>query len=128
MHRNFITGLVVTGSVFIASAAYAECTGTNGRGWASGKGSGQFEMSTADKQCRISFPGFVNDTTNTRIPATEVTLRQAPKNGKLAIVAGQGLIYTPNPGFTGKDKFCSVNTSPEVKGKKLSGCVTITVR
>lgn len=121
--------LMMIGLMFgFTGAAYAECAGTNGRGWASGKGNGAFEMTAADKSCNISFPGFMNDAENTRIPATEFKLTRAPKNGKLGVLAGHGLVYTPNAGFKGSDKFCTQNTSPEVKGKKLSGCVTITVR
>lgn len=74
-------------------------------------------MTTADKVCKISFPGFIDDAKKTRVPATEVTLRRPPKSGNLGIVAGQGLVYTPNPGFKGKDTFCTKNTSPKVKGK-----------
>jgi len=113
---------------FSVSSAYAACTGTNGRGWGSGNGAGQFAMTTRDKGCKISFPGFVNDVKKTRIAATNVTLTRKPKNGKVSVVAGQGLIYTPDPGFKGKDRFCTKNRSPKVKGQILSGCITVTVR
>lgn len=85
-------------------------------------------MTQADKTCRISFPGFIDDKKNTRIPATEVRITSQPKSGKVSVASGKGLIYTPNAGFKGKDRFCTSNTSPKVKGKKLSGCVTVTVR
>jgi hypothetical protein len=122
-----VGALGVVGLVSV-SAAQAACTGTNGRGWGSGNGAGQFTMTQADKNCRISFPGFVDDRKKTRIPATEVSISSKPKSGKLTVVAGQGLIYTPNAGFRGRDRFCTINTSPKVKGGKLSGCVSITVR
>lgn len=109
------------------SAAQAACSGTNGRGWGSGNGAGQFEMTTADKSCRISHPGFVNDRAGTRIVADKVTLTRAPSSGKLAVSTG-GVIYTPNKGFTGSDTFCTSNTSPKVPGQTLSGCVTVSVR
>jgi hypothetical protein len=112
----------------MASTAHAACTGTNGRGWGKGNGAGKFEMTTRDKICKISFPGFVNDAKKTRIAATNVTFTSKPKNGKISVVAGQGLIYTPKAGFKGKDKFCTRNSSPKVKGQTLSGCVTVTVR
>lgn len=83
-------------------------------------------MTTADKLCKISFPGFING--NTRTPATEVKVTQQPKSGKLSVVAGKGLVYTPSAGFKGKDRFCTSNTSPKIKGQKLSGCITIAVR
>ncbi len=129
--RNAITFTTVLGAcALLASAALAECKGSNGRGWASGNGNGSFEMTQADKTCQISFPGFVFEATNTRIPATEVKLTRAPRNGKLAVAAGRGLIYTPNSGFRGKDTFCTRNTSPDPKVRRqtLSGCITVTVR
>jgi len=122
-----LTSFFVT-ALFAASAAQAECNGSNGRGWASGKGAGQFEMTAADKTCRISFPGFIDDVKKTRIPATEVVLTKAPSHGKIGIVANQGLIYTPTPGFKGSDRFCTKNTAKEMKGKSLSGCITVVVR
>lgn len=123
--RSAIATLFITG-LFAASAAQAECTGSNGRGWASGKGNGQFEMTAADKSCQISFPGFINDADQSRIPATEMTLTRAPKSGKLSVSA-DGPVYTPNAGFKGKDKFCTKNKSAEVPGKTLGGCINITV-
>ncbi|MDH0910483.1 hypothetical protein N5C66_22530 [Rhizobium pusense] len=111
-----------------ASTAQAACSGSNGRGWGSGNGNGQFEMTARDKVCNISFPGFIDDVRKTRTPATDVTLTREPKNGKIAIVAGKGLVYTPSQGFQGKDKFCTRNTSSKVRGKSLSGCITVTVR
>lgn len=110
-----------------STAAYAECTGSNGRGWGSGKGSGQFEMAASDKSCQISFPGFIDDVKKTRTPATEMTLTRAPKSGKITL-SKDGPIYTPNPGFKGTDKFCTKNKAATVKGKTLSGCVSVTVR
>ncbi|GGE44752.1 hypothetical protein GCM10007276_22340 [Agaricicola taiwanensis] len=125
-HVTFI-GCLVTGLI-AASAAQAECTGSNGRGWGSGNGKGQFSMTTADKLCKISFPGFIDDAKKTRTPATDVTITRAPKSGKVAIVAGRGLTYTPNAGFKGTDRFCTKNTSPKVRGQSLSGCIAVTVR
>jgi type 1 fimbria pilin len=127
MFTRISLGVFCIASVFAASAAQAECSGSNGRGWGSGKGKGQFEMTVADKSCKISFPGFIDDVKKTRVPATEVSLTKAPKSGKIGIAKGQGIIYTPNPGFKGKDTFCTKNTSPDVKGT-LSGCITVTVR
>ncbi|MFC3073720.1 hypothetical protein [Shinella pollutisoli] len=127
--RTLITLVVATvAGLSTASMAYAACTGSNGRGWGSGKGNGAFQMTAADKVCRISFPGFINDAAKTRIPATDVTVTKRPKNGKVAVVAGKGILYTPNPGYKGKDAFCTRNKSSKVKGQTLSGCVTITVR
>lgn len=128
--RAYATTLVTAFLIgcFAASAANAACTGTNGRGWGKGNGAGKFEMATGDKICKISFPAFVNDAMKTRVPATNVKVTSNPKNGKIAVVAGQGLIYTPKAGFKGKDRFCTRNTSPKVKSQTLSGCVTVTVR
>ncbi|MEW9612380.1 hypothetical protein AB3G45_00600 [Shinella sp. S4-D37] len=113
---------------FSVSTVHAACSGSNGRGWGTGRGAGKFEMTTRDKSCKISFPGFTDDVRKTRIPATDVTFTSKPKSGKITVVAGKGLIYTPNAGFKGKDRFCTRNRSSKVKGKSLSGCVTITVR
>lgn len=123
--RKLLASLIALG--ITATMAQAECTGSNGRGWGSGKGSGKFEMTGADKNCKISFPGFINDTEKTRIPATEFKLTRGPKNGTLSVAPGQGLIYTTTPGFKGSDKFCTRNSSPAVNGQTLSGCVTINV-
>lgn len=122
--KTMFSTLVVAG--FLASAAHAECTGSNGRGWASGKGDGKFEMSASDKSCLISYPAFINDATKARTPATNVALSRAPKSGKITL-SPEGLIYTPAAGFKGADKFCTKNTTPAVKGT-LSGCITVTVR
>lgn len=113
---------------FSVSTVHAACTGSNGRGWASGRGAGKFEMTAHDKSCKISFPGFVDDVRKTRIPATDVTVTSKPKSGKISVVAGRGLVYTPSAGFKGKDRFCTRNTSSKLKGKSLSGCITVTVR
>jgi hypothetical protein len=113
---------------FSVSSAYAACTGTNGRGWGNGSGRGQFEMTTADKTCNISFPGFIDDIKKTRTPATQVTITTKPKNGNVVVVAGRGLTYTPARGFKGSDRFCTRNTTPLVKGKSLSGCITVSVK
>ncbi len=123
---TLITAFVI--GCFSASSVHAACTGSNGRGWGSGRGAGQFEMTARDKSCRISFPGFIDDVRKTRIPATDVTVTRQPKNGKVSVAAGKGVIYTPNAGFKGKDRFCTKNTSSKVKGKSLSGCVTVTIR
>jgi hypothetical protein len=120
-----IATLIVVGSFFV-SDAQAACSGTNGRGWASGKGAGQFTMTQTDQNCRISFPGFMKG--STRIPATEVAFTRQPKSGKVTIVSGQGLIYAPAKGFKGKDTFCTRNKSPRMPGQTLSGCVTVTVK
>lgn len=121
----FGVALVLTGvNVSLAAAA---CSGSNGRGWASGKGNGQFEMVASDKTCTISFVNFIDDAKGTKVPASEVKLTKAPKSGPIGIAAGKGLVYTPNAGFSGQDKFCTRNTAPTVKGT-LSGCVTVTVR
>lgn len=85
-------------------------------------------MSASDKTCRISFPGFIDDVRKTRTPATDVKITRQPKSGQISVVAGQGLIYTPKAAFKGKDRFCTKNTSSKVKGKSLSGCITVTVR
>ena len=121
------TGIVMLACIgFSASAAWADCEGSNGRGWASGKGNGAFEMAAKDKTCLIRFPAFGSGEAP-RIPATEVKLTTAPKSGKVAVSA-KGMVYTPNPGFTGKDRFCTRNTAKQVKGQTLSGCVTVTVK
>ena len=118
--------LISLSITFAVTSSYTECTGSNGRGWGQGKGNGQFEMAAADGHCMISFPGFINDTTNTRIPATELALTKAPSSGTIGKSAS-GIVYTPQPGFRGTDTFCTRNTSPEVRGT-LSGCVSVTVR
>lgn len=120
--------IALVGSAICASAAQAECKGTNGRGWSSGKGQGEFEMTAKDKSCKISYVGFIFEAEKKRIQATEVALTKAPRNGTVSIVPGKGLLYTPAAGFKGKDRFCTKNTSPEVKGQSLRGCITVTVR
>ena len=110
-----------------STAAYAECSGSNGRGWGSGKGDGKFEMTAADKRCQISFPNFIDDVKKTKIAASDMKLTRGPKNGQISL-SKIGPIYTPNPGFQGEDKFCTKNTSAEVKGKTLAGCVTVSVK
>lgn len=127
MKRVLISAIVVGFSALSAGAAMAECKGSNGRGWGSGKGEGKYEMTSKDKVCLINFPNFIDDAAKTSIPATEVKLSRAPKNGTIGVTA-QGLIYTPITGFKGADTFCTRNTTPKVRGKTLSGCVTVTVR
>jgi hypothetical protein len=125
--RSFHMSLAVAAvAVLAASAAEAACTGSNGRGWGSGKGAGQFQMTAADKACEIGFANFIDDATNTRIPATQVTVTRAPKSGKVSVTA-KGVVYTPNAGFKGKDSFCTTNKSSKARGT-LSGCITVSVR
>ncbi len=125
MRTAVLTTLAVIGC-FSAAEAYAACTGSNGRGWASGRGAGKFEMTAADKSCKISVPGFVVG--KNRTPAAESKITRQPKSGKVTIAQGRGFLYTPNAGFKGKDRFCSSSTSPKFKGQRLAGCVTVTVR
>lgn len=126
--RILITGLTfATVSCAMLSGAQAACTGSNGRGWGTGNGAGQFEMTAADKTCRMSFQGVINEAAKTRIPATEVTITRAPGSGKVAVTKS-GLVYTPNKGFQGSDTFCTSNTTPKEPGITLSGCITVTVR
>jgi hypothetical protein len=115
-------------TMMAGTAAQASCSGSLGRGWASGQGNGQFEMTTADKTCLMGFANFLDDAAKTRVPATEVALTKAPENGTIGIIANQGLVYTPNANLKGTDRFCTRNTTPQVKGKTLSGCVNVTVR
>ena len=109
----------------VASTAYAQCEGGLGRGWARGQGNGQFTMSGKDKACDTGFGNFY-DKADKATPATDVTLTREPKNGKIGI-AKTGVIYTPNPGFKGQDKFCTRSTAQSVPGQNLSGCITVTV-
>lgn len=110
-----------------SSVAEAACTGSNGRGWGSGQGSGSFEMTSADKSCQISFPNVINDRAGTQVPANKVSFTRQPSNGKVS-VTGRGLVYTPARGFKGTDRFCTSNTAPKAPGVTLSGCVAVTVR
>lgn len=130
MNMRFSTTLLLLAfaGIFSATSAHAACTGSNGRGWGKGSGNGQFSMTARDKICKISFPGFIDDAKKTRTPATDVTVTRKPSSGTVSIVAGKGLIYTPGQGFKGKDRFCTTNRSAKVKGKTLSGCITVTVR
>ena len=124
--KSVVFAATVAIAGLVASSAFAECTGSNGRGWGKGKGNGQFEMSTSDKTCLISYPGFIYEAEKKRVPATEVKLTRAPKSGTISL-SKQGIVYTPAAGFKGKDKFCTKNTAQGEKGT-LSGCVTIVVK
>jgi hypothetical protein len=126
--RLLLLAVLSTVGLATASPAYAACSGSNGRGWGSGNGKGQFEMTAGDKSCNISFPGFIDDVKKTRTPATNVTITRKPKNGKIVVVAGKGLTYTPSAAFKGRDSFCTRNTTPKVKGKSLAGCITVSVK
>ncbi len=119
------TGFVV--GCLTLSAAQAACTGSNGRGWGRGAGAGQFEMTAADKACRIGFTNVINERDKTSVPATNVALTRAPSAGKVSVTKS-GLVYTPNKGFKGNDTFCTTNTTAKVPGVTLSGCITVTVR
>jgi len=127
MRMHFIVAAMVVAGCFHASSAQAACSGSNGRGWGSGNGNGKFEMTAADKSCPISFTNVIDDKAKTKIPATNVTVTKPPKSGKVA-VTGAGLVYTPTPGFKGKDTFCTKNTTPKAKGVTFSGCITVSVK
>lgn len=123
---NFKIIIITAGTMMLATSVQAACTGSNGRGWASGSGDGKFEMRASDRACSIPFPNFIVG--ERRTPATEVALTTAPRNGTVGIAAGQGLVYTPNAGFKGNDRFCTRNTTPAFAGQSLSGCITVTVK
>lgn len=125
MDRRFLTSLCFITAISISSVAHAQCSGGLGRGWASSKGAGQYEMAASDQQCLIGFASFI-DPNGGKTPATKVKLTSAPKSGKIGI-GQQGVVYTPNKGFRGTDKFCTSNSSDAVKGKSLKGCVSISV-
>jgi len=110
-----------------ASVAMAACEGSTGRGWASGKGTGTYEMSPGDTRCQIPFVGFFSNNGGTFTPAKDVSLRKAPRSGKISL-SGSGIIYTPNAGFRGTDEFCTVNRSSKAQGETLSGCYKVTVK
>lgn len=125
--RKVLVAFALSAVIIAAiSPAYAACTGTNGRGWGTGNGAGQFQMTAADKNCRISFPGFVDDRAGTRVPATNATVTKQPGSGKV-VVSRSGLTYTPNKGFKGTDSFCTSNTTPKEPGKTLAGCISVVV-
>ncbi|MFT4014155.1 MAG: hypothetical protein QM682_12295 [Paracoccus sp. (in: a-proteobacteria)] len=115
--------IFLAAGVLTASAAHAECSGSNGRGWASAQGNGKFQMAPGDASCLIGYPSFINGTKKT--PATQVKLTRAPKSGKIAL-SPRGLIYTPAAGFKGTDKFCTSNSAAGMPGT-LKGCVSVTV-
>jgi hypothetical protein len=125
--NNWVLISVVAALVAGPTAALAACEGSTGRGWASGHGTGTYEMSSADRSCTIPFVGFFSNNGNDFTPATEVSLSKSPTSGKIG-VSSKGIIYTPNAGFTGTDRFCTINRSGAVSGEKLSGCYEITVR
>lgn len=127
MYRKQLSTMIAFTGIFFASTAFAECSGSLGRGWASGKGNGEFSMRSTDKSCAIGYANFIDDAAKTRTPATDVALTKAPKSGKISISKSQGVLYIPASGFKGTDRFCTKNTSPKVKGKTLSGCVTVLV-
>ncbi|MGB6119086.1 MAG: Ig-like domain-containing protein [Mesorhizobium sp.] len=127
LKTSAILSISTLSALFFVTAADAACSGSNGRGWGSGGGSGKFTMSASDKTCRIGMPGFINDAKKTNIPASQVKFTRNPSSGKVS-VGGSAMTYTPNPGFKGSDRFCTVHTSPKVKGQKLSGCITVTVK
>ena len=120
-----LTTLAVIGC-FLVSEAHAACTGSNGRGWASGRGAGKFAMTAADKSCFIGVPGFIVG--KKRTPASTSKITKQPKSGKVTIAQGRGFTYSPKAGFKGKDRFCSSSTSQKFKGQRLAGCIAITVR
>ncbi|WP_108263530.1 hypothetical protein [Mangrovicoccus ximenensis] len=123
--RGLLAGLAFA-SVAGASEAWASCAGGDGRGWASGKGDGAFEMAPGAATCLMNYPNVIH-ADDRRMPATQVTLTRAPKSGKIGL-SKQGVVYTPNAGFRGKDRFCTRNTAAAFPGQTLSGCVTVTVR
>lgn len=126
--RTFVViGAVTLLGCFTVSAAQAACTGSNGRGWASGNGAGKFEMVAADKSCQIGLTNVIDDRTNAKIPATNVVVTQPPKSGTVNVTS-TGLIYKPKKGFMGSDTFCTKNTTPKVPGVTLSGCITVSVK
>lgn len=126
--RTFVAiGAVTLLGCFTFSAAQAACTGSNGRGWASGNGAGKFEMVAADKTCQIGLTNVIDDQTKTKIPATNVVITKTPKSGTVS-VKSNGLVYTPKKGFTGDDTFCTKNTTPKSPGVTLSGCITVSVK
>lgn len=118
--------LALVAGLLMAGQAMAACEGSLGRGWGSGSGNGKYAMAAGDKACQVAFPSFINDAAKTKIAATEMKLTRAPKNGTISLSAN-GPVYTPSAGFKGNDKFCIRNTSPQVKGQSLSGCVTVSV-
>lgn len=122
---TYLTAAAMIAALFGTTAAQAACEGGLGRGWSKGNGNGQFTMRAADKSCLIGFANFI-DSKEKLTPATKIELTTAPKSGKITI-GPSGAVYTPQPGFKGKDTFCTKNTTPEVKGKSLRGCVTVTV-
>lgn len=126
MHRKTLVTTFFIAGFLATSAAHAACSGGLGRGWASGKGDGKFEMAASDRSCLIAYPAFMDSSGSIRTPATQTALTRAPKSGAITL-APDGLVYTPAAGFKGADKFCIRNTTPAQVGK-LSGCVTVTVR
>lgn len=121
---NRLSILMAGATLALAGAAHAECSGSFGRGWSKGEGNGTFQMAAADRHCVMGWTYFKPD--QRKDPATQISLTRAPASGQIGTSKG-GIVYTPNPGFRGEDRFCLRNTAPRVSGAHR-GCVTVMVR
>lgn len=97
-----LTALTLACLAMGTGLAAAACDGSTGRGWASGKGTGSYEM-TGSGPCLIPFVGFFSNGGQDFTEATEVSLRKAPKSGTVGLTR-RGITYTPNAGFKGRDE------------------------
>jgi hypothetical protein len=106
-------------------AAEADCRVQLTRGWAQGNGTGKIVMKKDGKLCGStlhSVPDF-------GIPVDTIQVLSEPKNGKVSLDAPR-FFYTPNSGFTGKDRFELAAEGPSREGRvriKLKGEVTVQV-
>ncbi len=118
--------LLTSGLVASSVIAQSTCKVELGKGWAGGAGRGTITMKNDGKPCGAPMYTVPED----NIPVDSIKVVSPPKYGTVSIKMPQ-FFYTPNPGFTGQDRFGLIAEGPD-RGRqqriRLQGDVTVEVQ
>jgi hypothetical protein len=93
------------------------------QGWHTGAGTATIVMRNTGKPCS----GTLYAVPQQNIPVDKITVLSPPKNG-VVVVAVPRFAYTPNPGFTGEDRFELSAEGPERTRGRITLKGTVIVR
>jgi len=108
----------------MTAIAAEQCRVQTAQGWHTGAGTATIVMTNSGKPCG----GALYAVPQQNIPVDKITVVSPPKNGVVTIAVPR-FAYTPNPGFTGDDRFELSAEGPErSRGGRITLRGTVLVR
>jgi hypothetical protein len=128
-HKVALLASVTVGAIALglASAASTEeqCRVQLGQGWSALTGRGTITMKNVGKPCGSA----MYSVPDTNVPVDTITVDIAPQKGSVKVEVPR-FFYTPQVGFTGRDRFTIVAEGPDRSRQmrvKLKGEITVQV-